>query len=126
MKKILSFLLATLLLTSVSYAAELSVEAAAVATGVDNLTPIGVSDKFPSSTKRLFCYTKIIGGEGQKIKHIWYLDGNKFAERALDIKGDRYRTYGVVSLPAGAKGPGKVDITTEDGKVLTSVDFVIE
>jgi len=123
----LSFAALTLLFTiSISAAAEPTVEVAAVATSVKNFIPIGVSEKFQSSVGRLYCYSKIIGGEGRNIKHLWYINEKKFRETALPIKARSYRTYSLVNILPGTKGSGRVDITAEEGKVLKSVDFTIE
>lgn len=116
------------LLSAVSFssAGEPTVEVAAVATSVENLIPIGVSDKFSSNVGRLYCYSKIIGGEGQNIKHLWYINEKKFGETILPIKARSYRTYSLVNIVPGTKGIGRVDIAAEDGTVLKSVEFVIE
>lgn len=123
----LAFAALTLLFTiSISVAAEPTVEVAAVATSVKNFIPIGVSEKFQSSVGRLYCYSKIIGGEGQNIKHLWYINEKKFGETTLPIKARSYRTYSYVNILPGTKGNGRVDITAKDGTVLKSVDFTIE
>lgn len=122
------FLAVLFLLSAVSFssAGEPTVEVAAVATSVENLIPIGVSDKFSSSVGRLYCYSKIIGGEGRNIKHIWYINEKKFGETTLPIKAGSYRTYSYVNILPGTKGSGRVDITTGDGKIIKSVEFLIE
>lgn len=126
MKKFILITATFLFFASVSMAAEVSVEVAAIATSVENLTPVGVSDRFSSSAGKLYCYSKIIDGEGQNIKHIWLLNDKKIAEKLLSIKGKRYRTFSLVAISKGVKGPGRCDVTTEDGKVLKSVGFVLE
>lgn len=126
MKKLFFLALFSLSLISTSTAAEPMVEVAAIATSVENLIPIGVSDKFPSSVGRLYCYSKIIGGEGQEIRHVWYLNDKKFNETVLPIKARSYRTYSYATIYPGMKGKGRVDITTGDGKIIRSVEFLIE
>ncbi len=122
------FLAVMFLLSAVSFssAGELTVEVAAVATSVEKLIPIGVSDRFSSGVGRLYCYSKIIGGEGQNIRHLWYINEKKFGETILSIKAGSYRTYSYVNILPGTKGSGRVDIADEDGKVLKSVEFLIE
>ena len=125
MKRFLFFAVFFLSAVSISTAGEPTVEVAAVATSVENLVPIGVSYKF-SSVERLYCYSKIIGGDGQNIKHLWYIDEKKIGETTLPIKARIYRTYSLIITSPQIKGSGRVDITTEDGKVLKSVEFVME
>lgn len=126
MKK--SLLLIVFLFATVSFsrAGELTVEVAAVARSVENLIPVGVADKYPSSVGKLYCYSKITGGDGKSIKHIWYLNDKKLGETTLAIKSKSYRTYSVETIPSHAKGGGRCDVAAEDGKVLKSVEFVIE
>lgn len=126
MKKLLLTTIFFLATVSISTAGELTVEVAAVATSVENLIPVGVSEKFSSSVGKLYCYSKIIGGEGQNIKHLWYINGKKLGEATLSIKAGSYRTYSLVNILPGTKGIGRIDITTGDGKLLKSVEFLIE
>lgn len=126
MKNLFFLAIFFLSLISISNAAEPTVEVAAIATSVENLIPIGVSEKFPPSIGRLYCYSKIIGGEGQNIVHVWYLNEKKFNETILSIKARSYRTYSYATIYPGMKGEGRVDITTGDGKIIKSVEFLIE
>ena len=126
MKKLFFLAIFFLSLTSTSSAAEPTVEVAAVATSVENLTPIGVSENFPPGVGKLYCYSKITGGEGQSIVHAWYLNEKKFNETTLPIKARSYRTYSYATIYPGVKGKGRVDITTGDGKIIKSVEFLIE
>lgn len=126
MRRFILLAVSVLFITSASWAGEPSVEVAVIARTVEDRVPLSVSDKFPSNVRRLFCYSKIIDAEGQNIKHIWYLNDEKFAERVLSIGSHRFRTWGLVNIPSGSKGRGRVDITTEDGRVLKSVAFILE
>ena len=105
----------------------LSVEAAVIATGVENLTPMGVADKFPANTGRLYCYSKIIGGgEGSSIKHIWYYGDKKVDEIILSIKSSSFRTYSYKTISSDWTGKWKVEIVADDGTILKTLEFVIE
>lgn len=111
---------------SVSAAGDITVEVAAVATSIENLIPVGVAEKFSASAGKLYCYSKIIGGKGQNIKHLWYLNDKKIGETTLSIKSWSYRTYSVGTMPSHMKGNGRCDVVTEGGNVLKRVDFLIE
>ena len=105
----------------------LYVEAAVIATGVENLTPMGVADKFPTNTGRLYCYSKIIGGgEGSSIKHIWYYGDKKVDEIILSIKSPSFRTYSYKTISSDWTGKWKVEIVADDGTILKTLEFVIE
>ena len=107
--------------------ATLSVEAAVIATGVENLTPMGVAEKFPANTGRLYCYSKIIGGgEGSFIKHIWYYGDKKVDEIILSIKSSSFRTYSYKTISSDWTGKWKVEIVADDETILKTIEFVIE
>ena len=131
MRRLVIFLLLgmiSLIFSGVALAeATLSVEAAVIATGVENLTPMGVADKFPANTGRLYCYSKIIGGgEGSSIKHIWYYGDKKVDEITLQIKYPSFRTYSYKTIPSDWTGKWKVEIVADDGAILKTLEFVIE
>ena len=131
MRRLVIFLLLgmiSLIFSGVALAeATLSVEAAVIATGVENLTPMGVADKFPADTGRLYCYSKIIGGgEGSSIKHIWYYGDKKVDEIILSIKSPSFRTYSYKTISSDWTGKWKVEIVADDGTILKTLEFVIE
>ena len=131
MRRLVIFLLLgmiSLIFSGVAFAeATLSVEAAVIATGVENLTPMGVADKFPADTGRLYCYSKIIGGgEGSSIKHIWYYGDKKVDEIILSIKSSSFRTYSYKTISSDWTGKWKVEIVADDGTILKTLEFVIE
>ena len=131
MRRLVIFLLLgmiSLIFSGVALAeATLSVEAAVIATGVENLTPMGVADKFPANTGRLYCYSKIIGGgEGSSIKHIWYYGDKKVDEIILSIKSSSFRTYSYKTISSDWTGKWKVEIVADDGTILKTLEFVIE
>lgn len=126
MKRLFLSVLFLLSAISISTAGDITVEVAAVATSVEDLIPVGVAEKFSASVGKLYCYSKIIGGEGQNIKHLWYLNEKKIGETTLSIKSGSYRTYSVGTIPSHMKGNGRCDVVTEDSDVLKRVDFLIE
>ena len=131
MRKFTIFLLLSIvsfIFSDVTFAeTKLSVEAAVIATGVENLTPMGVADKFPANTGKLYCYSKIIGGgEGSSVKHIWYYGDKKADEIILSIKSSSFRTYSYKTIQSDWTGRWKVEIVADDGTILKTLEFVIE
>lgn len=102
------------------------VEVAVIATGMENLTPMGVAEKFSAQAGRLYCYSKIIGAEGSSIKHIWYYGDKKVSEIVLDVKYPNFRTYSYKTIPPNWIGKWRVEIVANDGAVLKTVEFNIE
>lgn len=128
MKKV--FLLALLMVfifPLASKAAEgISVEEAAVATGIKNLVPEGVAEVFPSNVGKLYCYSLIANGQGASIIHKWYHREDLRAAIPLAIKYPSHRTYSEKKIFTGSEGEWRVEITKEDGTILKTVKFKVE
>jgi hypothetical protein len=108
-------------------APSLTVAEAAIATGVQALTPQGVSDNFESSVGKLYAFTKITGAEGETtIKHLWFHGDQLVGEVELPIKAASWRTYSSKTITPDMAGSWKVDVTTHDGTVLKSIPFTIQ
>jgi len=103
-----------------------SVEAAATGTGVEELTPLGVAESFPPSVGKVYCYSKIVNGEGTTILHRWYYKGEVIADVSLAIGSPRYRTYSYKTILPHQTGEWKVEIISEGEDVLKTLDFSIE
>jgi hypothetical protein len=105
----------------------LKVSESAIATGIENLTPLGESDSFPPSVGKLYAFSKITGAtEDTSIKHLWYYGDKLMAEVPLDVKSISWRTYSSKKIIRIWTGQWRVDITTEDGTVLETLNFTVQ
>jgi Protein of unknown function (DUF2914) len=108
-------------------AAPLEVTEAAVATGIESLTPQGAAETFPSSVGMLVAYCRITGAAGEAaVKHLWFYGDRLMSEIRLPVKSPNWRTYSSKTILPGWTGAWRVDITDEDGKVLKTLSFTIE
>jgi hypothetical protein len=117
----------SLLIASLSFAGEgLKVEAAAIATGVEGLSPTGVAETFPGGTELLYCYSKITGAEsGDKIEHRWYWGDELVATVELPLKSSSWRTYSTKRIIRPWHGKWRVDIVSNNA-VLQTLGFTVE
>ena len=100
---------------------------AVVATGIENLTPVGISDTFPITVGKLYCFTRIKGArQDTTIKHLWFHGDRMVMEITLPIQSLNWRTYSTKTITPSSSGSWRVDITTENGTVLQSVPFTIK
>lgn len=102
-----------------------SVEVAVVGMGVENLIPIGVAESFPSSVDRIYCYSKIINGEATTITHRWYYGERVVSEVPLTIGSPNFRTYSYKTILPHYSGKWRVEIVSETGDLLKSLEFII-
>lgn len=106
----------------------LALEEGIIATKVKDLIPEGIGDTFPSNIKKLYCYTKITGGEqGDMIYHKWYYGDKLMASPKLAIKSAEYRTYSSKNILDTWVGEWKVKIVnSKNNQVLSTLYFTIE
>jgi hypothetical protein len=99
---------------------------ASIATGMENRQPVGAGETFPASVGKLYCYTKIAGGqEGGEVVHKWMKGGEPMAEVTLKLGGSPWRVYSSKIIVPEATGKWSVDVM-QDGKVLKTLEFTVE
>ncbi len=105
--------------------AGVAVEAAAIATEIVERAPIDVGESFPYTTEKLYCYSKITGGEaGDYVEHRWYHGDTLMATVPLTIGGSSWRTHSSKRIIRIWQGAWRVDIV-HGGEVLKSLSFTI-
>jgi len=104
----------------------LKVEQIAIAIAVEDRQPIGVSDVFADTVGALYCFTEIRGmGESTTVSQVWYYGEKRMAEVKLNVRGYRWRTWSTKVMQAEWTGDWRVDVVSEDGKILKSKRFRI-
>jgi len=99
-----------------------SVERIAVAPSLENKEPAGEALSFPAETANLFCWTLVKARPAPaKIKHAWYLNGEKKFEIALPIANSPYRTWSNKNV---SPGQWKVEVTADD-EVIKTIEFTV-
>ncbi|HEY5593875.1 MAG TPA: DUF2914 domain-containing protein [Nitrospiria bacterium] len=129
-------LLVTLLFLSAAWAGStyaqdktapvISVEEAVIATGVENLTPVAPGVSFDANIGRLYSFTRIKTNlQPAIIKHLWFHGDKMVMEVTLPVKSSNWRTYSMKTILPSAGGDWKVDVTSEDGTILKTLNFTI-
>ena len=113
--------------TATKAAPSLQVSEAAIATGMEGLTPQGAADSFESSVGKLYAFTKITGAnEETLVKHHWFHEDQLMAEVELPVRSVSWRTYSSKTIAPAMAGQWKVDILSQDGTLLKSIPFTIK
>ena len=100
------------------------VEKMALGSGVESRELVGEATEFDVSVGRVYCWTKIVSETvPTTVKHVWYVDGVKAAEVALDVKYPSTRTWSNKVIGAGK---WRVEVVSEAGDVLASTDFMVK
>lgn len=102
------------------------IEEAVIATDVESLTPVAPGVSFDATIGRLYCYTRIKTHlQKAVIKHLWFHGDKMVMEVTLPIKPSHWRTYSMKTILPSAGGDWKVDVTSEDGTILKTLNFTI-
>lgn len=103
-------------------AQDISVDIAVARTVVDRM-PVDEGDSFPLDVGEVWCWTRVMGGEGTTVKHVWMRDGVEMAEVPLNIGSGSWRTFSSKTIPPYWGGKWRVEVRDEYGNVLASQDF---
>ena len=103
-----------------------TVQPAVICERVENRTPTGIGDSYPSSIGKLCCFTELtdIPSEGT-IYHIWYHGNVEMAKVELSISPPQWRTWSSKIILPEWKGDWKVEVVYGD-YVLKTLPFVIQ
>ena len=121
------FFIGTLLfaILTASAFAETNIKRIAIAKNIVNKEPVGVSDTFYNPDK-LYCFTEVKTDKyPTKIVHIWLYNDNIIAEVPLDVKSSTWRTYSSKTIYRNWKGNWKVEVYSEEGKLIDAKSFKI-
>lgn len=100
-----------------------TVEKMAIGTGIKDRELQGEAVTFDAAIGRIYCWTRLKGATlPAAVKHVWHLDGKKVFEISLPVNFPRTRTWSTKSVRPGA---WKVEVLTESGEVLQSVEFTV-
>lgn len=105
-------------------AQDVSVDIAVARTIMDRM-PVDEGNSFPIDVGEVWCWTRVSGGEGTTIKHVWLRDGVEMAEVPLNVSGNSWRTYSSKTIPPYWSGDWRVEVRDEIGNVLASRDFSV-
>jgi len=114
------------LLIFFSVFAETSVSRIVMTNEINNREPGQAITDFKSDVGRVYCFTEI---ETEKypteVTHIWIYDKNIEAEIKLPVNSPKWRTYSSKAVLPGWNGNWKVEVYSENGKLIDSIDFKI-
>jgi hypothetical protein len=105
---------------------KLEVVEAAISKNVVALEAVDIGTRFPSSTPRLYCFTKVVGAsQPTEIVHVWSYSGVERARVSLAVKADSWRTYSSKAIQPHEIGPWRVDVLDATGNLLKTLNFEI-
>ena len=105
----------------------IQIEDAVVCQEVIDRAPIGSGDVFPKETARVFCFSRVVGAEGEtQITHNWYYKGALKASVVLNVRSSNWRTWSAKTLTPEWVGEWMVEILSADGTPLESLIFFVQ
>jgi len=101
-----------------------TVEAVLARTIVDRV-PQDTGSAFPDSVGTIILWTRVSGGDGQTLHHVWFFGDTEVGDVPLTIGGSPWRTWSRKAIPVEAKGAWHVEIRDDAGNVLKRIDFTV-
>ncbi len=131
LKKLFALLIVSccfLAFTSTGFAeSSITIIEVSICKDIKDREPVEIGDVFPNDIGKLYCFTRAGSLERSKIKHIWYLEGEKRAELSLTIGASpSWRTRSSKNVRTVDYGNWKVEVVGPNGDILKTVNFVVE
>lgn len=106
----------------------------ATAITVEAVLTRGVLERMPQDTLvtvpadigQVYLWSRVTGGEGQAVHHVWFHGDTQMADVALNINGSPYRTWSRKTITSDLTGPWRVEVRDSAGAVLATVTFTVE
>ena len=94
---------------------------------VEERAPVDPGESFSSDVGKLTCFTDVRTENAPlQIFHRWYVGDELMAEIPISVKANRWRCWSTKTIRSKWNGPARVDVLTEEGDLLGSVDFALE
>lgn len=99
---------------------------AVVCQDVVDRAPVGTGDVFAKEVPKVYCFTRVVGGQGTQLTFNWYYKGSLKASVKLDVNSPNYRTWSSKSMIPQWTGEWMVEILSGEGKPLESIIFYLK
>ncbi|PLX94208.1 MAG: DUF2914 domain-containing protein [Desulfuromonas sp.] len=124
LKRSLLIGLMSLLLVTPGFAAGLSVAEGVITTQVVDHAPIDELESYPAQLGKLFCFTRIIGAEGETtVTHVWFYQDQEMARIDLPVRSPSWRTYSSKNILPQWAGDWKVQVLDDAGLEIGVIPF---
>lgn len=98
----------------------------AICTNVENHDCLDPKEEFSATVDRLYCFTRITGGQGDTdVVHVWYYGDIERARVTLAVRSSSYRTYSSKRIQAHEIGQWRVEVLDSKGTLLKKIPFSI-
>jgi len=120
----LSILIVAWSLVGVSQACAIEIADAVVTTAVVDRQPMDVVEVFPRQNGTLFCFTRVVGAEGDTVVyHLWYYGEELMSRVELPVRSTSWRTWSAKELLEEWPGQWRIEIQDAEGHLLTELTF---
>jgi hypothetical protein len=101
------------------------VEKLSVCLGVKDRNPVGETKSVPANANRVYCWLRVSGGTGKKVRPVWTLAGKSFPGSWMSIGTNAFRSWTTKRIDASNIGAAKLEIQDEKGRVLAQQEFAV-
>ena len=95
---------------------------------LQNREPVDLTDSFKISDGQVITFSRVTGGAGSEIHHVYFLGDRQIDDITLKVGGSPWRTNSKKTLRAdtGMAGDWRVEIRDAGGAVLETLKFKVE
>jgi len=118
--------LMVLFLVPQSFAATVSVAEGVITTQIIDRAPVDTIDSYSAQQDKLYCFTKIVGAEGEtEVTHVWWYKEKEMARVTLPVRSASWRTNSSKNILPEWSGAWKVQVLDESGQEVGVIPFTL-
>jgi len=126
LKRLTLIFLLVLFFASQSFAGTVTVAEGVITTQIVDRAPVDEIESYPAQNGKLYCFTKIVGVEGQsQVTHVWLYQDKEMARVTLPVRSAVWRTNSSKNIIPEWTGEWKVQVLDESGLEIGVIPFTL-
>lgn len=126
LKRVVLITLLVLFLASQAFAGTVSVAEGVITTLIADRAPVDEIASYPAQKGKLYCFTRIVGAEGEtQVTHVWLYQDKEMARVTLPVRSASWRTHSSKNILPAWSGEWKVQILDESGQEVGVIPFTL-
>lgn len=126
LKRSLLFVMLVLIVVPQAFASNVKVAEGVITTQIVERAPVDELENYPAQKGQLFCFTKLVGAEGEtSVTHVWLYQDKEMARVTLPVRSASWRTYSSKNILPEWSGEWKVQVLDEAGEEVAVIPFTL-
>jgi hypothetical protein len=126
LKRLVPIALLVCVLAPPVFAGTLRIAEGVITTQIVDRAPVDEIAGYPAQQGRLYCFTRIVGAQGEtQVTHVWLYRDKEMARVTLPVRSASWRTYSSKQILPEWAGEWQVQVLDEAGQEIGVIPFTL-